>query len=87
MRAPRLPLTPEGISAAIASRLARAGLQRRGPHAFRHAFATRLLDAGLPLKGVADLLGHRKLTSTAIYAKVDRTLLAEAALPWPEVLR
>ena len=35
---------------------------------------------------VADLLGHRSLESTAIYAKVDEGRLREAALEWPEVL-
>jgi site-specific recombinase XerC len=37
------------------------------------------------LKEVADLLGHRSLDTTAVYAKLDLTMLREVALPWPEV--
>jgi site-specific recombinase XerD len=44
-----------------------------------------LLRAGASLKEIADILGHRSLDSTAIYAKVDIERLAEVALPWPEV--
>jgi integrase/recombinase XerD len=44
---------------------------KRGPHALRHACATYLLNSGLPLKAVGDHLGHRSLTATQVYAKVD----------------
>ena len=54
-------------------------------HSFRHAFATRMLSQGVPLKAVADLLGHRALQSSFIYTKVDFRALRQAALPWPEV--
>jgi site-specific recombinase XerD len=32
---------------------------------------------------IADLLGHRSIDTTAIYAKVDLTSLRKVALPWP----
>jgi site-specific recombinase XerC len=53
----------------------------------RHAFATRMLRQGHPLKVIADLLGHRALASVAIYAKVDLPHLAQVAADWPEVAR
>ena len=34
-------------------------------------------------KQIADLLGHRSIDTTSIYAKVDLRTLAEVALPWP----
>ena len=37
----------------------------------------------VPMKTVADLLGHARLETTAIYAKLDRETLATIALPWP----
>lgn len=40
------------------------------PHIFRHTFATRALDSGLPLEVVQTLLGHSKIDTTQIYAKV-----------------
>lgn len=46
-------------------------LPHYGPHALRHACATRLLAAGLSLKEIGDQLGHMDPDSTRIYAKVD----------------
>lgn len=57
----------------------------RGTHALRHTAASRLLRAGATLKQIADILGHRSIDTTAIYAKVDVERLAQVALPWPGV--
>lgn len=84
-RAPHLRLSPGAISVIVSSRMKRAGLARRGAHAFRHAFATRLLRTGQPVKAIADLLGHRSLDTVAIYAKVDHPRLLEVAAEWPEI--
>ena len=50
-----------------------------GPHALRHACATRLLAAGLSLKEIGDQLGHQSPESTRVYAKVDLASLREVA--------
>lgn len=88
-RVPHLPLNPSAISVSVSTRLRQAGVDAplRSPHAFRHAFATRLLRAGRPMKQVADLLGHRHLDSAAIYGKVDLVALRGLATEWPAVLR
>jgi integrase/recombinase XerD len=54
-------------------------LPHYGPHALRHACASRLLAAGLSLKEIGDQLGHMNPESTRIYAKVDLTSLREVA--------
>jgi site-specific recombinase XerD len=51
----------------------------------RHWAASRLLRAGASMKEIADVLRHRSLDTSAIYAKVDLVALAAVALPWPEV--
>ncbi len=59
------PLTPGGIYQAL-SRLADAtGVERANPHAFRHAFARELLNAGLSLEAVSELMGHSGVAITA----------------------
>ena len=65
--------------------LRRAGVTvpRPGAHLFRHAFASRMVRRDVPMKTVADLLGHARLQTTTIYAKLDRETLATIALPWP----
>lgn len=85
VRSPYLRLNPRAISMIVRSGFQRVGLPPRGGHAFRHAFATRLLRAGQPVKAIADLLGHRSLTTVAVYAKVDYARLLEVAPEWPEV--
>jgi site-specific recombinase XerD len=65
----------------------RAGLRstRCGAHPIRHAFATRLMEQGTPLKDIADLLGHRSIETTFLYTKVDLERLRRLAAEWPEV--
>lgn len=62
-------------------RIKAAGIhcRRSGPHSLRHACATHLLQEGLSLKEIGDLLGHCSAMSTGIYAKVDVTMLRRVA--------
>lgn len=50
-----------------------------GPHALRHACATRLLNRGSSLQEIADFLGHRNLSSVSIYARYDTRSLRQVA--------
>jgi integrase/recombinase XerD len=63
--------------------LVRAGIVDRGVHALRHTAATTMVNGGASFKAVADILGHRSLTTTLIYAKLDLESLSQVALPWP----
>lgn len=55
-------------------------------HVLRHSVATSMLRDGTSLQDIAIILGHRSITTTQIYAKVDRPTLQQIAQPWPEVL-
>jgi integrase/recombinase XerD len=85
-RAPIAPLTRSAITSLVARAFAKTGVPspHHGPHALRHAWATRMLAEGRPLKTIADLLGHRSLETTRIYTKVDVGQLRTVSLPWPE---
>jgi site-specific recombinase XerD len=79
------PATACVVRAAVRYAAARCGLEHsfHGPHALRHSLAQRLVQGGTPLKQIADLLRHRSLDTTTIYAKVDLPALHQVALPWP----
>ena len=64
-------------------RRARISVPRGGAHLLRHSLATRMVNAGVPIKSVADVLGHASINTTAIYTKVDTITLAAVALPFP----
>ena len=49
-----------------------AGVPDTHPHRFRHTFATTALNKGIPIEQVQQLLGHERLDTTMIYAKVAR---------------
>lgn len=85
-RAPYLPLKhSNALSEIVDRRIKDAGIKihSQGAHAFRHGLATRLINNGYSLKDIADLLGHRHLSSTFIYTKVDFNTLKQVALEWP----
>ena len=78
-----LPITSCAIQKVIKRSCLRIGLPDASAHALRHTVACRLVERGSSLKEVADLLRHRSLNSTLIYAKLDTPKLAVVALPWP----
>jgi integrase/recombinase XerD len=60
-----------------------AGLQRgQGIHTLRHCFATHLLEAGVDLRTIQLLMGHRSLNSTAIYLHLTRKRLEQLHSPF-----
>lgn len=81
------PASLATIGSAVSSALDRAGIEApvRGPNLLRHTLATQLIRSGASLKEIADLLGHRRLETTQIYAKLDLDSLRQVAQPWPEV--
>src|ERR1019366_2252992 len=74
--APYSPVSRHAVSCIVRHACVRARL--------RHPAATEMLRAGGSLPEVAQVLRHRKLETTAGYAKVDRRALRELARPWPE---
>jgi integrase/recombinase XerD len=82
-RAPHRCLTSTGVSQAVLAAGQRAGLEGVFAHRLRHSAATGMLRAGASLPEVGQVLRHRRLLSTAIYAKTDVPALRALARPWP----
>lgn len=81
--APHGPLSAAAVKAVVRYACERAGLPRVGAHRLRHSAATEMLRSGATLGEVGPVLRHRDPSTTAVYAKVDRTRLRDLALPWP----
>jgi site-specific recombinase XerD len=58
---------------------------RGAAHVLRHSVASSMLRQGSTLQDVADVLRHRSVATTEIYAKVDVLTLRQIAQPWPGV--
>ncbi len=77
------PITSTAIQKVIKRACCRIGLAHSSAHALRHTLACRLVESGSSLKEVADVLRHRSLNTTLIYAKLDTPQLSAVRLPWP----
>lgn len=82
-RAPYRPLSCGAVRSITPRACRTAGLPVRGGHRLRHSLASKVLQAGAPLSEVGQLLRHRSLLATSVYAKVDHDALRELAQPWP----
>jgi site-specific recombinase XerD len=83
VQAPLGGLSSSAVQSVVSHACDRAGMARVAAHQLRHTLATELLRAGAALPDVGQILRHRSLSTTAIYAKVDRGALRELAQPWP----
>jgi integrase/recombinase XerD len=68
---PDRPLSSRSVQKVIAAAAKRAGIEKRvTPHTLRHSFATHLLENGIDVRHIQELLGHASLTTTQIYTHV-----------------
>ena len=83
------PFQPFASSSPVAiivrDALKRAGVDNanlRGAYLLRHSAATHMLRSGATLDAIGAVLRHRSPETTAIYAKVDTSMLSQVAQPW-----
>jgi integrase/recombinase XerD len=81
-RAPVQAANSPSIVAGARRVLRHAGVSGGG-HRLRHTAATSMLRHGASITEIAQVLRHRHLGTTAIYAKVDRDTLRDLAQRWP----
>lgn len=82
-RAPHQAIRADLVGDVVQRACRRAGVPEIGPHRLRHALATDLMAHGVALRDISQVLRHRDLATTAIYAKVDLVSLRAVAPPWP----
>ena len=78
---------PSGLQKAVKTAVNRCGMLKRiGPHTFRHCFATHLLENGVNIRVVQELMGHNDVKTTEIYTHVMAKNLSSLSSPL-DVLR
>lgn len=85
VNAPLGPMSACAVSVRFKLHARRSGLPIADASAYslRHSFAMRLLGAGVSMKLIGDLMGHRSLSSTSAYLRVHIDMLREMALDVP----
>lgn len=81
--APHRGLTVGAINVVVHAACDRASLPSIGTHRLRHTVASELLRRGAGLPEIGQVLRHRSIATTAVYAKVDTAALSQLARPWP----
>lgn len=85
--APFRPIHPSSITRVVYAACERVGLAPVGGHRLRHALATEMLRQGGDLLEIGQVLRHRDLATTSVYAKLDRAALQTVSRPWPGAQR
>lgn len=77
------PLSARGVQWTMKETLKRSGIQKQVTvHALRHSYATHLLEMGMDIDTVRQLLGHAHLSTTMIYLHVARLGKSERFSPF-----
>jgi site-specific recombinase XerD len=82
-KAPIRDIRPALVGETLRRVCVRCGVEVIGAHRLRHGLATDMLQRGASLVEIGQVLRHRDLATTAVYAKVDINNLRRLAQPWP----
>jgi site-specific recombinase XerD len=89
VQAPYERITPSSLGSQVRRYMLQAGInykkRKHGPHALRHCFASALLKEKVPLPVISELLGHKSMSSSMDYLRIDITSLRQCALEVPLV--
>jgi len=82
------PMHERAIGHAVTHSLKIAGLDNKGfsAHSLRHSFATHLLDQGVDIHTIKELLGHTRIETTMVYLHLQQTKRASLVSPLDTIM-
>lgn len=80
------PLTTRNIQKIVQKAAQKAGINKEiHPHTLRHSHATHLLDAGVDLRKIQEILGHSSIATTQLYTHISNEQLKSIKNPLDEL--
>jgi integrase/recombinase XerD len=84
---PKGKLTPRNIQKIVSKSARKAGINKEvHPHTLRHSFATHLLENGVDIRKIQELLGHSSLSTTQLYTHISTEELKKIKSPIDELM-
>ncbi len=81
------PVATRQLSRVCQAAVTIAGIRKSvSMHTFRHSFSTHLLEQGVDIRVIQVLLGHKKLTTTALYSQVATQTIRETKSPLDQLM-
>jgi site-specific recombinase XerD len=71
------PLDRRTVHRIVATTAKKAGIGHAYPHQLRHTLATQAINRGMRLETIAEMLGHRSMDMTLVYARIANRVLAD----------